>query len=174
VELAPDPGKAPDRHELQATRIAYNAAVARGDDAAAEKGRARILQALDRRPATSFSDGVELLGVRITAGVEPSAELWFTRKGDAPLGDASFSVRSTVEARESFSLIPPDPTDREMAFPPPLPTKLWRSGFIYETEVVLNHRIGRERYAGAWRSRDGSRPPARVDGQPRTTVAVVE
>jgi hypothetical protein len=174
VELAPDPGKAPDRHELQATRIAYNAAVARGDDAAAEKGRARILQALDRRPATSFSDGVELLGVRITAGVEPSAELWFTRKGDAPLGDASFGVRSTVEARESFSLIPPDPTDREMAFPPPLPTKLWRSGFIYETEVVLNHRIGRERYAGAWRSRDGSRPPARVDGQPRTTVAVVE
>jgi hypothetical protein len=89
------------------------------------------------------------------------------------MGEVSFNVRSTVEARAPFSLIPPDPTDREMAYPPTLSTKLWRPRFLYMTDAVLNHRIGRERYAGAWQSRDGSPPPRRTDGKPDTTLAVV-
>jgi hypothetical protein len=149
-------------------------AVAAGNTGAADEWRSKISQSLDRSVATAFTEGVELMGVRITGGVQPRAELWFTLKGDAALGDASFNVRSTVEARETFSLIPPDPTDREMAFPPSIPTKLWRPNFIYETDVVLSHRIGRERYSGYWRSRDGSRPPARVDGQPLTRLLLVE
>ena len=52
------------------------------------------------------------------------------------MGDVSFNVRSTMEAREPYSLIGPDPTDREMAFGPTLPTKLWRPGFLYATRVV--------------------------------------
>jgi len=167
-------GKPPAREELEEMRIAHNAEVARGDDAAAQQDQAKIAQWLDRSVATSFSEGVELLGVRVTGGVEPRLEIWFKSKGDPTLGDASFNVRSSVEARESFSLIPPDPTDREMAFPSTIPTKLWRSGFVYETDVVLNHRIGRERYSGYWRSRDGGRPPARLDGQLQTSLALIE
>jgi hypothetical protein len=78
-----------------------------------------------------------------------------------------------MEAREPFSLIDPDPTDREMAFSPTISTKLWRPGFLYVTRVVQNHRIGQERYSGAWLSRDGAVPPRRVDGHADTTLAVV-
>jgi hypothetical protein len=60
-----------------------------------------------------------------------------------------------------------------MAYPPSLSTKLWRPRFLYVTLAVLNHRIGRERYAGAWWSRDGSPAPRRTDGKPDTTIAVV-
>jgi len=60
-----------------------------------------------------------------------------------------------------------------MAWPPPVPTKLWRAGFLYKTETVLNHRIGRERYWGYWAPRDGAPAPHRVDGEAETTLAVV-
>jgi hypothetical protein len=93
--------------------------------------------------------------------------------GDRNPGEASFEVRSTMEARNPLSLIPPDPTDRDMAFPPRLPTKLWRPGFLYATDAVLDHRIGRERYGGYWRSRDGSPAPQRVDGRLQTTLAIL-
>jgi len=169
------PGKKPDGGELEDMRILHNAAIARGAAAEAEQWRSRITATLDRSAAASFTEGVDLMGVRLTGGVEPRVEIWFTlRAGEGALGDASFNVRSTVEARAALSLIPPDPIDREMAFPPAMPTKLWRPGFIYETEVVLNHRIGRERYQGAWHARDSSRPPARIDGKTQTTLVVVE
>jgi hypothetical protein len=100
-------------------------------------------------------------------------ESWFEVGGDAPLGDATFDVRSTVEARDPLSLIPPDPTDREMAYPPWIPTKLWRPGFVYMTDAVLNHRIGKERYWGHWKTRDGSPAPRRVDNQPQTTLTTL-
>jgi hypothetical protein len=60
-----------------------------------------------------------------------------------------------------------------MAYPPRIPTKLWRPGFVYMTDAVLNHRIGRERYWGHWRSRGGSSAPSRVDGQPQTTLVTL-
>jgi 4-amino-4-deoxy-L-arabinose transferase-like glycosyltransferase len=156
---------------LDAQRIAYNVAIAQGDDAAAKRLRERIESQLDRGPATTFSQGVRLIGTRVTHGVQPRVESWF--ECTSPMGEVSFNVRSTVEARAPFSLIPPDPTDREMAYPPTLSTKLWRPRFLYMTDAVLNHRIGRERYAGAWQSRDGSSPPRRTDGKPDTTLAVV-
>jgi hypothetical protein len=158
---------------LDETRIAYNVAIAEGDAAAVERWRARIERELDRSVATSFTEGLRLLGVRVTGGVQPRVESWFEFSGDRPLGEASFNVRSTVEARAAFSIIPPDPTDREMAFPPLLPTTLWRPRCVYETSAVLNHRIGSERYWGYWKSRDGSQAPRRIDGQPQTSLTVV-
>jgi 4-amino-4-deoxy-L-arabinose transferase-like glycosyltransferase len=154
-------------------RIAHNLAVATGDQAGAARWLQAIEEPLDRTPATSFTSGLRLLGVRVTGGVQPRVESWFEAGGDAPLGDASFDVRSTVEARDPWSLIPPDPTDREMAYPPRIPTKLWRPGFVYMTDAVLNHRIGKERYWGHWRSRGGSGAPSRVDGQPQTTLVTL-
>ncbi len=152
-------------------RIAYNAAIAGGDHAAAAKWRKRIEDQLDLTRAATFTQGVRLLGVRVTGGVQPRIENWF--ECSAPMSEASFNVRSTVEERAAFSLIDPDPTDREMLSPSTIATKLWRPGFLYVTRVVQNHRIGRERYWGAWQSRDGAVPPRRTDGQAETTLAVV-
>jgi hypothetical protein len=153
-------------------RIAHNAAVERGDSAAAKRWREQIESKLDTSVDTQFSSGFHLIGVRLTRGVQPRVEAWF-QCSRAPAGDASFNVRSTVEARAPLSLIPPDEVDREMAWPPSLPTKLWRPGFLYKTETVLNHRIGRERYWAYWTSRDGSSAPRRLDGQDQTTLVVL-
>jgi hypothetical protein len=169
----PAPLPAGEPTTLDEIRIAHNVAVAEGDAEATERWRATIERALDRSVATAFTEGVRLLGVRVTGGVEPRIECWFEFSGERPLGEASFNVRSTVEARATLSLIPPDPTDREMAFPPLLPTALWRPRFLYETTTVLNHRIGSERYWGYWRSRDGSQAPRRIDGQPQTSLTVM-
>jgi hypothetical protein len=156
---------------LDEVRIAHNVAIARGDAAGAAGLQQNIERQLDRSHAAAFNRGVRLLGVRLVEGVEPRVESWFECIG--LMTEATFNVRSTVEARGRFSLIPPDPTDREMAFPPPLSTKLWRAGMIYTTSAVLNHRIGRERYWGYWTSRDGKPAPARTDGALETTLVLV-
>jgi hypothetical protein len=156
---------------LDEERIAYNLAVSGGDDTAAVHWRARIEAELDRSTAAAFSSGVRLIGTRVTGGVEPKVEGWF--ECTSPMGEVTFSVRSHIEAREALSFIPADPIDRDMAFPPTLPTKLWKPRFLYVIGVVLNHRIGQERYAGAWQTRDGSPPPRRSDGKPDTTLVVL-
>ena len=154
-------------------RIAHNVAVESGRADEARRWRSAIEAQLDRTEAASFTQGIDLVGVRRIDGVEPRVEAWFQHSGDGAAGDASFDVRSTVEARAPLSLIPPDPTDRDMAVSMPIATKLWRPGMLYRAEVVLDHRIGRERYWGKWRSRDGSPAPQRTDGTPQTTLAVV-
>jgi 4-amino-4-deoxy-L-arabinose transferase-like glycosyltransferase len=158
---------------LDEMRIAHNVAVAGSDTDSAQRWQKAIEAALDRSVATGYTGGIELVGVRVLDGVEPRVESWFEVSGGQPLGEASFNVRSTIEARNPLSLIPPDPTDREMAFPPRLPTKLWRPGFLYTSDAVLDHRIGRERYWGRWRPRDGSVAPQRLDGRPETTLALL-
>ena len=152
-------------------RIAYNVAIASGDRDAAARWRKVIDGLLDAAPATTFTQGVRLLGVRLTGGAQPRIETWFEDSGS--MNEALFDVRSTVEARAPLSLIAPDPTDRDMGGAPLIATKLWRPGFLYVTRIVQNHRIGRERYWGTWQSRDGAAPPRRTDGQPDTTLAVV-
>ncbi|MGH7297885.1 MAG: glycosyltransferase family 39 protein, partial [Polyangiaceae bacterium] len=91
-------------------RVAHDVAVATGDAAGAQRWRRAIDERLDHRFAADFSEGVRLVGVRAIGGVQPRVEVWFERSGDEPLGDASFDVRSTMEARNPLSLIPPDPT----------------------------------------------------------------
>jgi hypothetical protein len=156
---------------LDEMRVAHNVAIALGDALAVRRWRERIDAQLDLTKATDFDRGVHLIGVRVIDGAQPRVQSWFECVG--PMGDAVFNVRSTIEARAPFSLIPPDATDREMAWGPPLGTKLWRPGMLYETFAVLNHRIGRERYWAYWASRDGSAVPRRSDGQSETTLAVI-
>jgi hypothetical protein len=151
---------------LDDVRIQHNAAVFAGATGRADALRAQIEAQLDRSAAAAFEQGIKLLGVRRTRGVQPAVEAWFMASGPLP-ADTAFHVRSTILAPASFSLIPASPVDREMAFPPSLSTKLWRPGFIYTIRVVLNHRIGVERYWGAWAG------PRRLDGQPETTLAVL-
>ncbi len=157
---------------LDEIRIAHNVAVDLRDAPAAGRWRAAIEGQLDRSADAQFTGGMHLLGVRLVGGVQPRVEAWF-ECGQKPAGDAAFNVRSTMEARGTWSLIPPDPVDREMAYPPFVPTKLWRAGYLYRTEAVLNHRIGRERYWGYWATRDGTPAPVRADGAAETTVAIL-
>jgi hypothetical protein len=168
-QVAPVPGGEPA--SIDEVRIAHNVAIFRGDAEAAARWKRRLESELDLTRAAPFDRSVKLIGVRVTDGVEPRVEAWF--ECTARMGDAAFNVRSTIEERGAFSLIPKPETEREMAFPPSLSTKLWRPGMIYETYAVLNHRIGRERYWGYWATRDGSPTPRRLDGQAQTTLTVV-
>jgi hypothetical protein len=168
-QAAPMPTGTPST--LDEIRIAHNAAIARGDAAEAARWRQRIEAVLDRSVATEFDHGVRLIGARLKGGVEPRVEAWFESTG--PMGDAAFNVRSTLEKQNPWSLIPTDPADREMALGPLIPTKLWRTGMIYEAHAVLNHRIGLERYWGYWAPRDAAPVPRRVDRQVETTLATV-
>jgi 4-amino-4-deoxy-L-arabinose transferase-like glycosyltransferase len=156
---------------LDEIRIAHNVAVARGDAAEAARWRQRLEAALDLTVAAKYDHGVNLIGSRITDGVEPRLETYFECTGG--MTEAAFNVRTRMEKQGAFSLIPPDPTDREMAQGPLLPTRLWKQGMIYETHADLTHRIGVERYMGYWMPREGLQAPRRADGEPHTTLAVL-
>jgi len=157
---------------LDEVRIAHNAAVQEGDGAAADRYRERVEAQIDRRVTATFDDGTRIVGVRVRGGIRGRLEVWFLA-GDKPRGDAIFSLRSTVERAEPFSLVPASPVVREMSWDAPLPPKLWKKGFLYAVETPLLHRTGYERYAGAWVSRDGQKAPARVDGPAVTPLALV-
>jgi hypothetical protein len=158
---------------LDEIRIAHNIAVAKHDAAAVEKWRELIDAAIDRTVTVKYEPWARLVGVRRIDGVQPRVEAWF-EVTDEPAGDAQFDVTSTVQAKARFSLIPVTMVERSMSFPPSLPTKLWRVGFLYKLTTVLNHRIGVEHYTARWSSRDGSPAPHRTDRGPDVTLAVVE
>ncbi|HSQ67052.1 MAG TPA: glycosyltransferase family 39 protein [Polyangiaceae bacterium] len=146
---------------LDELRIAHNVAVSQGDDDAAERLRERIVGQLVRDPETHFEGGHELMGTRVTHGVQPRLEVWF-QAGGPTATDTTFQIRSHIVRRARLSLIPIDETDREMAWPPILSTKLWKKGFIYKFECNMNHRIGVEQYLGTW----ASGPARRGDNGP--------
>jgi hypothetical protein len=158
---------------LDEMRIAHNIAIERGDEAAAERWREKIDAAIDRTVNAKFDEWANLIGVRVIGGVQPRIETWFEAT-EAPNGDGQFSVRSVMIGKSRWSLIPRPTQDRDMAWAPSLPTKLWRKGFIYRTETIMNHRIGFEQYLGHWATRDGSVAPRRLDHHAETTLAIVE
>ena len=108
------------RVTLDQLRIAYNVAIASGDKAAAGRWRQRI----EARARSRARRRPSRRGCASSASGSPAASSRAWRTGSSaagPMSEASFNVRSTMEARESFSLIAPDPTDREMASPPSIP-----------------------------------------------------
>jgi hypothetical protein len=157
---------------LDEQRIAHNAALARGDAAGAEKLREAIDAEIDRTHAARFSGDHRLVGIRVTHGVKPMLECWFEAGGPTP-GDTTFSVRSIVDAAKRWSFFPLDPTERDMAFPPSLSSKLWKKGYLYHVDVELKHRVGKERYVGMFVSRDGAAAPI-VVGAPRLDLVTIE
>lgn len=166
----PPPADAPPE-DLDALRVRHNAALAAGDDARANELRQRIERLLDRSAATRFDEGIGLIGVLRVGGVQPRIEIVFSADGPTQ-ADVTFTVKSVVEARSPTSLVPPDRIERDMAYPPSLPSKLWKRGFLYSVPVVLRHRVGRERYFGMFTSRGGGAPPRRLDGRATTDLLV--
>ncbi len=135
--------------DIDELRIAHNVAVTNGDADLAERLRERLVAQLDRQAETHFDGGAELIGVLVTSGVQRRLRVFIEATGPTK-GDAYFQIRSHVVMKSPTSLIGADPTDREMAYPPPLSMKLWRKGFIYAIDCVMNHRIGLEAYYGNW------------------------
>jgi hypothetical protein len=168
-----DPPSTYNADSLEDLRIWHNIAAFRGDTARVAELRKQILVQLDRTVAADFSQGLRLQGVRLTHGTRPCIEVWFEANGPTA-GRAAFAARSVVEASASLSLMPADKTERDMGvLPPRISTKLWRTGFLYKVDVVLNHRIGRERYWGYWASQDGTDAPRRIDGPSPLVLATV-
>lgn len=153
---APIPSGRPET--LEQARVLHNLAVERGDATGARRLRSGIEQELARGAAARFTHDLRLVGTRVVGEAKPSLEIWF-EAGEPLPADATFEVISTVVRNEPLSLVPADRTPRRMAWPPSLNTGLWRRGFLYKVDVVLNHRIGRERYVGFWVSPRRGRAP---------------
>jgi hypothetical protein len=153
-------------------RIAHNFAVSQGDAAAAAKLRGAIEQELDRTTRTTFTQGVTLIGTRLTDGVHPMLEAWFEASG--PLASrARFVVRSRVARAARFSLVPADPVERDCAPAPSLPMSRWREGFLYVVRASVYHRIGDEAFYGSFLAPEGTQVPLRTDGTKITHLALV-
>jgi len=157
---------------LDQVRIAHNVAVSTGNAAQALTLRTEIEGALDRGSATTFTEGVSLLGLQRIRGTEPRIVLFFYA-AQKVAGDATFAVRASVDGPKLLSLIPPDPTERDVTLPAAMLTKAYVPGFIYAHTVVLRQRIAVESLWGTFQSKDGSPPPVRLDGQPRTGLIVL-
>jgi hypothetical protein len=158
---------------IDQVRIAHNIAVGAGDAATRATMKKRLDDVLVPIANAAFSDGITLLGYQSIRGTEPRIVLFFQATDGRSRSDATFVVRGVIEDRARLSLIPPDTTEREVSFPNPLSTTLYREGFIYSHVVVLRKRIGAERFWGSFQSRSGGLPPTRLDHAPQTQLLVV-
>ena len=151
-------------NDLDEVRIAHNVAVFLKDGKRAQLLRERIERELPRDSHASYSESIELIGARVTKSVHPMIEAWFVAGG--PLeSNAYFDIRATVTAKKRWSLIPPDALERQCSGGPPLPSNVWRKGFIYATSCSAYHRIGVEQYTGSFRAREvKGQVPRRIDG----------
>ncbi len=150
---------------LDELRIAHNIAVEGDDTARAAALRAKIDALVGHDVTARFSQGVSLLGERHIEGVMPREEVWFHAEGPTQ-GEAEVAVAARMIAPERWSFIAPDPLVRPLSQAMPMPTHLWRPGYLYTQQIVLYHRIGIETFAIGWVARDGAPAPAHTDGPP--------
>ncbi|HVV17134.1 MAG TPA: glycosyltransferase family 39 protein [Polyangia bacterium] len=130
------------------TRIAHNAALHRGDAAAVARYRHDLEARFNRHVAASYEGGTALIGEIQRAGARRSLTMFFLA-GSFPR-DARFSVHARVVAPPTFSTLPADPSDLEIAGAPEWPTSWWLPGAIYSLEAVYRKRPGTEVLTGIW------------------------
>ena len=145
-------------------RIAHNAAVDRGDAAAAARLRAALAARLNVHLTAQFEGGTSLLGAVHRTGARRSFTLFFVAGNIA--GDARFSVHAKVIAPPRLSGLPAAPENLEIAGGPTWPTSFWRRGQIYSLEAVYRKRPGTELLTGAW-----SPGPRRTDAAAPVEIA---
>ena len=145
--------------------MAHNAAVASGNQAEADRLLDRIRGAVDRTRETHFQGGHEIIGVRVTHGVRQLLEV-YVLAGSTLSQDTTFVIRSNIVQKAAFSLIPVSPVECDHAYAPPIPTKLWKPGYVYEFVAAMNHRLGHERYWGMWAG-----GPSRLHGDAKIELA---
>lgn len=168
---AAPPGPIPTQNprDVEDLRIAHNLAVSQGQTGHAVRLHAKLLSSLDRSPATEYDDGTKLVGVRYVRGVAPKLNVYFAARG--PLYyDASYHVRSKIEARKAWSLVGTDDKEKKIGPGFSVPPALWKKGFVYVWTSEIRHRPGRERFCGFWDSHDSGPFPQPVGGPSRTTL----
>ncbi|MEI7894053.1 MAG: glycosyltransferase family 39 protein, partial [Myxococcales bacterium] len=139
---------------LNDLRIAHNMAMAADDMAQVQSLRDMLLRQLTEKNEVEYTQGLNMLGTRLVGGVLPRLEVWFEASGPTE-GAVFFSIRAAVEASKRWSVLPVDPTERQVSAAPSLSPRLYRKGFVYSVSWELRRRIGRERFWGAWTSTDG-------------------
>ncbi|NOU26698.1 MAG: hypothetical protein HOO96_02235 [Polyangiaceae bacterium] len=155
---APSLPPASDR-DLEGLRIRHNLARHEGRTEEAERLKAQLYGKLQSGARRVFSDGLVLAGSRSGIGAEQRIEVWF----EVPAGYAKnfeIDVTATVIAKNPWSLFPKDPTPKAVMARAPLPTSLWRGGFIYVWSFPSMHRVGREAYTVRFRSNDNAPAPS--------------
>ena len=166
----PNPPPAEQPRTQEQRRIAHNLAVSSGDPALAERLRRELLQGLDRRPATTYSDGTELLGVEFESW--PSRlHLYFLAKTRTE-HELGFEVRSLVEQEKIFSLVKRDEREKKVGQRFALPPTLWRPRFIYAYSSEIRKRPGRERFYGYWVASGGPVPKNAHGADPVTLLTL--
>jgi Dolichyl-phosphate-mannose-protein mannosyltransferase len=146
-------------------RIAYNIAVEAKDAPRVSELRAKIDALIAPDVTARFTQGVTLIGERHINGVMPREEVWFHADGPTQ-GEAEITVAARMIAPDPWSFIHPDTLVRPLTQPMPMPTHLWRPGYLYTEQLILYPRIGTETFAIGWAPRDGGPAPVRSDGPP--------
>jgi hypothetical protein len=158
-DLTPNepPTAAPVTFEEQ--RIAHNIAVSRGDVAGAEKWLTALLAGSNRSAAHIFKDGNELLGTRLEHASSFVYSVYFRAAGPDP-SEPELAMHSVVEAAPAGSLVEKDGVTAEVGMPFAIPASRWKRGYVYDSITEIIHRIGQERWYGAFRApRDSFRDP---------------
>jgi hypothetical protein len=132
---------------LEQTRIAHNAAISRGDPVTAKRYEMQLVSQLDTSVSAGFGDGTQLMGIKFTAGVLPTLNLFFRAAGTSN-DDFEFAIASVVDRRRFLSLVPADDKVKQLGAPFPIPPRLWKLGYIYSEHAPIHHRPGSERFAG--------------------------
>jgi len=145
-------------------RIAHNAAIDRGDAAAAARLRAALVARLNTHLTAAFEGGTSLIGAVHRTGARRSFTLFFVAGNIG--GDARFSVHAKVAAPPRLSGLPAAPENLEIAGGATWPTSFWRRGQIYSLEAVYRKRPGTELLTGAW-----SPGPRRTDAPVPVEIA---
>jgi hypothetical protein len=133
---------------LEQIRIAHNAAVASGDQAAAARWRAALVARIDLPIHATFDNQTELLGVIRNRGAQRAFTFYFL--AGVFQEDDKLTVHARVVSPPRFSTLPVDTVDLDLAANPAWPTTLWRRGGIYSYKVVFRKRPGKERLTAAW------------------------
>jgi 4-amino-4-deoxy-L-arabinose transferase-like glycosyltransferase len=136
-----DAARATSPRDVRDRRMLANLARATGDPSL-EAREAELLAAYEPIDA-SFADGTTVVGVRFEPGVRKVLRV-LLRAGTRPAFDLQLGVRSRVTARATLSTTMPDPLVREVGLPLPVAPKRWKSGYLYEDEVAVRRRPGRE------------------------------
>ena len=154
---------------LAQLRVAHNLA----EEPARASLRERITSQLDPSAQPLENDDVKLIGVRRIEGVHPRIELWMESRGPSR-SPMMVAVEAAVEASARWSLMPADPTLRDGAPPPSIPTSMWRRGLLYAVQFPVMHRRGRERFTACWRAANTRPAHDGVCPSASALVAVVE
>jgi 4-amino-4-deoxy-L-arabinose transferase-like glycosyltransferase len=164
----PPPGLEPKT--LEQLRIAHNIAYSRGDIDGAQALRERLSSSLDRRPATEYKDGTQLLGVELRREASDLLSIYFESSGPA---DQRFVVQSRLEAKARGSLIPIDKRVTEVGVPSFPPRDAWRPSYLYSVVIELLRRPGRERFVGSWIATNADVPLLAESGAREVSLAVL-